>query len=148
MKEDTAIDQGGPSRQFINDAILQMQSLSVPVGETSSVKLFCQETAGKSRESVKEIVPRLTDDLKRQVRAIAREKSTEQDSPEINVIIDDAMTRIKLYARVMGRILLHAFICGHPVSSAVMTPFFMNRENKYLLCSVFLQYTHTLFHSF
>jgi hypothetical protein len=147
MKEDTAIDQGGPSRQFINDAILQMQSLSVPVGEMS-VTLFCQETAGKSRESVKEIVPRLDDDLTRQVRAIAREKSTEQDSPETNAIIDDAMTRIKLYSRVMGRILLHAFICGHPVSSAVMTPFFMNRENKYLLCSVFLQYTHTLFHSF
>lgn len=130
LVKNTAIDAGGPSRQFINDVFLQMKTLSIPVkvrGKSVRSVLFCQETAGKIRESVIELLPRLDDDLEREVRGIAKmDDSTDQGSPEVDAIVEKSIDRIKLYSRVMGRMLLHAFICGHPVSSAVMTPFFMN----------------------
>eukprot|EP00956_Cyclotella_meneghiniana_P004100 scaffold4989_cov64-Cyclotella_meneghiniana.AAC.1 len=101
-----ANDAGGPSRQFINDAFLQMKTLSIPVKvrgkSVRSVRLFCQETAGKIRESVIELLPRLDDDLEREVRGIAKmDDSTDQGSPEVDAIVEKSIDRIKLYSRVM-----------------------------------------------
>jgi hypothetical protein len=36
-KLDIGIDQGGPSRQFISDTCLQLQTLTVPVGLSGAV---------------------------------------------------------------------------------------------------------------
>lgn len=127
QKLDTAIDEGGPSRQFMNDTFLQMQTLAVPVrGSGKSILLFHQAEAGEKRGRVIDLVPRRDDELEWEVMKIVQPRCTEPVSPEIEVLVEETMTRVKEYSRVMGRMLLHAFICGHPVLSACMTPFYMN----------------------
>ena len=143
LKDHTAVDAGGPSRQFINDVFLQMQTLAVPVngsgsdskdgsnksGSCQRIALFCQEEAGEKRGRVIELVPKRDDELERVVRKILCERRKETDSPEIEVLILQTKTRIQEYSRAMGRILLHAIICGYPVLSSCMTPFYRNCKN-------------------
>ena len=145
---DTAIDQGGPSMQFLSDAWKQMQCLAVPV-LSSKVEIFEQATAGKKRHNVLELIPIQDDYLIYKIHQIAAGAGITV-SDEVKKLVESTKTRIYCYARVMGRFLvgmcaaflscrifvltqisslwtkLHSFARGYPVSSAVLTPFYMN----------------------
>jgi len=106
MKLDTAVDEGGPSRQFHSDVFLQMQTLAVPVGKSGiKVPIFEQGTAGDKRGNVLEIIPIHDDELRRRIQAVLL-KDEKYSSPEVEDLIDRSIIRIEKYARAMGRIMV------------------------------------------
>ena len=107
-KLDTAVDEGGPSKQFLSDAWKQMQTLSVPV-LSDKVQLFQQATAGKKRQNVSEIIPIHDDYLIHQIKMIAA-PAFERGSPEMNNVIEETKNRIYAYARVMGRLMVRILL--------------------------------------
>lgn len=94
MNLDMAVDEGGPSRQFLSDAWKQLHALAVPVigkdGETiQKVKLF--EHAGKALE----LIPIMDDEFTRSIAKVA-----EGDA------IEEATHRLKLYSRAAARLMV------------------------------------------
>jgi hypothetical protein len=151
---DTAIDKGGPSRQFLSDSWNQIQTLAVPV-LSGKVHIFKHDIAKEKRGAVLELIPLQDDYLIYRIEEIIGKENHDKKSPKFKAAVEDAKIRIYKYSRVVGRFLvgemtftyftliaidlilmiplssqLHAFIRGYPVSSAVMTPFYMNRKTK------------------
>eukprot|EP00804_Cyclotella_cryptica_P010431 CCRYP_020963-RC/>CCRYP_020963-RC protein AED:0.20 eAED:0.20 QI:1138/1/1/1/0.5/0.33/9/82/570 len=123
---DTAVDEGGPSRQFFSDVWKQLHTLTVPL-LNGKVQIFYHDFALRQEHgNPLELIPHCDDALQKQIMDIIEKEFHEKETPEIDALVEQAMTRINLYARAIGRMLLHSFIHGYPVSSGVMTPFFMN----------------------
>ena len=108
-ENDTGVDEGGPSRQFLSDAFLQMQTLSVPVGPSGErVEFFAQATAGANRGNVREIIPCRDDDIILRARKVLKQSVALDHvySPEEEAQIEEVMSRVGLYSRAMGRMLV------------------------------------------
>eukprot|EP01082_Thalassiosira_pseudonana_P010555 g9307.t1 g9307 contig36:306427-308909(+) len=117
-KSDTAIDEGGPSRQFKSDVWKQLSALSIPVkGSTEMIAMFDEATSKGVGVNGLELIPITDETLSERIRGLGLEKNAE-----------DIKTRAKEYARAVGRIMLHSFVHGHFVSSAALTPLFVNGE--------------------
>ena len=96
-KRDTAVDEGGPYKQFLSDVFKQFDSLSVPAGSGKNkvkVKLFDKE--GTS------VVPLLlTDDvLEQNIKAAIGQNTGEAEYLKIQATD---------YMKALGRIMLNAF---------------------------------------
>lgn len=107
-KLDTAVDEGGPSKQFLSDAWKQMQTLVVPV-LSDKVQLFEQAEAGRKRENVLEIIPIHDDTLIYHIERIAA-RTFERGSPEMNAVVEETKNRIHAYVRVMGRLMVRIIL--------------------------------------
>lgn len=121
---DTAIDQGGPLRQFKTDVWKQLNTLSIPVWDTTTterkrvmIRIF--EEASNSEGNC--VVPITNATLESRIKNVAH-GDTES--------IQDALQHAKDYTRAIGRIMLHSFLNGHTVSTSAMAPIFMNDEPK------------------
>jgi hypothetical protein len=103
---DTAVDEGGPSRQFFSDVWKQLHTLAVPVLK-GNVQIFDQDVATrKEHGNPLELIPQRDDALLKQIMDIIEKECHEKDTPEIEAVIDEAKTRIRLYARAIGRMLV------------------------------------------
>lgn len=100
---DTAIDEGGPTREFLSQFFYQLGDVSIEVeGEDDEpVRLFEKANNG--------IVP-LTDELL---------DSKFGGSPELK-------EKARAYYRAFGRVMLHALATGNTISSSAMPPFYQN----------------------
>ena len=117
--EDTAIDEGGPIKQFKTDCWKQLNNLSVPVGEGESVKLF--EDGKNGMEGG--IIP-LTDELlEHRIKCMM--------GPDGEV--ETAKQRARHYMRAVGRIMFNSFQDFDAVPKNTMLPIFVNRESLSLL---------------
>jgi len=112
--EDTAIDEGGPTREFLSQCWKQMSGLRVRKLEKTksglkekSVKLFETQDNG--------VVP-LTDDGLRE-----KLKNTFQGDDYVAYL-----KRAKAYYEAIGRILLHSLANNHTISASAMPPFYQN----------------------
>jgi hypothetical protein len=116
-KLDTGIDQGGPSRQFISDTCLQLQTLTVPVGRSGAVEMFYQGTRprGDTSENVWELIPQTDEWMIDKMKDIIYKENAgiEKTEPEVIALFEVAQTRVKLYCRAIGRILVRIALC-HP----------------------------------
>ena len=118
---------GGPSRQFKSDVWKQLSALSIPVKEstesipvkesTDMIAMFDEATSKGVGVNGLELIPITDETLSERIRGLGLEKNAE-----------DIKTRAKEYARAVGRIMLHSFVHGHFVSSAALTPLFVNGE--------------------
>ena len=115
-KHDTGKDEGGPTRQFLTDLFKQLDTLSVKAGE-KKVKLFQNTEYG--------LVPIDDDNLnykiKRGIKALPKDKRG-QISPE------EIIKRAKVYARAIGRIMLHSICHMQTMPSNAIAAFFMRGE--------------------
>lgn len=103
---DTAIDEGGPSRQFFSDVWKQLHTLAVPVLKRK-VQIFYQDKAIREEHgNPLELIPQRDDDLFKEIWKILEEHCDGSDAPEMEALLDDARTRIKLYARAIGRMMV------------------------------------------
>lgn len=155
---DTAIDQGGPLRQFKSDVWKQLCTLSIPVWagteryderKRDTLKKRSDDPYSKKyddantrRRTPKRAVVRIFEEVVNGVGSfvipitdevlISRVKEVALEDAEIQ----DAIQRAKDYARGIGRIMLHSFAHGHAVSSRVMAPIFMNGEPVNISCGM------------
>lgn len=113
---DTAIDEGGPLRQFKADVWKQFNMLSIPVWGVM-IRLF-EDAANKEGTYV---LPITNATLESRIKS-----ATHGNAEEFSL----AIQRAKDYTRAIGRIMLHSFLHGHTVSSTAMAPFFINGEHK------------------
>eukprot|EP01082_Thalassiosira_pseudonana_P014115 g11742.t1.2.5e17418b g11742 g11742.t1 contig6:504033-506335(-) len=117
-KPGTAIDEGGPSRQFKADVWKQLSALSIPVKEsTDMIAMFDEATTKGVGVNGLELIPITDEALSERIRGLGLKEDAE-----------DIKTRAKEYARAVGRIMLHSFVHGHFVSSAALSPLFVNGE--------------------
>ncbi|KAL7537829.1 hypothetical protein ACHAXR_008113, partial [Thalassiosira sp. AJA248-18] len=116
-KEDTGVDEGGPSRQFLTDVFKQLGALTIKVG-AESVSLFENTDSG---------VQVMTDEiLNDRIKRAAKKCSGKYEE-----IIEDSIKCAKDYVRAIGRIILHSIVHRHTahkltLPSNAMPPFFMN----------------------
>ena len=109
---------GGPSRQFKSDVWKQLSALSIPVkGSTEMIAMFDEATSKGVGVNGLELIPITDETLSERIRGLGLKEDAE-----------DIKTRAKEYARAVGRIMLHSFVHGHFVSSAALTPLFVNGE--------------------
>ena len=123
---DTAIDWGGPLRQFKTDVWKQLDKLSIPVrrsnkngggrGKIVMIRIFEEASNGNGSFAV----PITDAALESRIQDIVRGNITKTQ---------DAIQRAKDYSRAIGRIMLHSFVNGHIVSTSAMAPLFINGEN-------------------
>ena len=127
---DTAIDWGGPLRQFKTDIWKQLDKLSIPVrksnrgrggrGKIAMIPIFEEASNGDGSFAVP-----ITD---------AALESRIQDIVHGNITkFQDAIQRAKDYTRAIGRIMLHSFVNGHIVSTSVLAPLFINGEKTHVI---------------
>ena len=128
-KEDTAVDQGGPSRQFLTDVFKQIEVLSVKVGN-ARVSLFENTNSG---------VIVVTDDMLENSISIAAKTSSAvlsakdeaAASKRAKKAVASAVKRAKDYVRAIGRIMLHSMANEYTLPSKAMSPFFMTGEKGF-----------------
>lgn len=122
---DTAIDEGGPLRQFESDTWKQMNTLSVPVWEENLTRkrvMICLFEDAANKEGTY-VLPITNATLESRIKS-----ATHGNAEEFAL----AIQRAKDYTRAIERIMLHSFLYGHTVSSTAMAPFFINGEHKLL----------------
>ena len=120
-KRDTAVDEGGPYKQFLSDVFKQFDSLSVPAGSGKNkvkVKLFDKE--GTS------VVPLLlTDDvLEQNIKAAIGQNTGEAEYLKIQATD---------YMKALGRIMLNAFANRQTLPSNALPELFGNCKFTYIL---------------
>jgi len=127
-KEDTGVDEGGPSRQFITDVFKQVDMLSIQVGG-ESVKLFENTPRGavvKTDDSLNQNISNfakayVTDKAAKGYVADPINRAKEQEK-----IVKVSIKQAKDYSRAIGRIMLHSFVHKQTLPSNAMPPFIMN----------------------
>jgi len=112
-KDTTAVDDGGPSRQFLSECWKQLLALHILVGK-KPVKLFEKSRSG--------VIPVTDDFLCHKVKISLSKQSGCDDSSEIDQFIENA----KCYYRAVGRIILHSIMVSTTVSSSALVPLFQN----------------------
>lgn len=126
-KKDTAIDEGGPYRQFVTDIFKQLDTLSVRVG-SRNVKLFENTSSGVNVK---------TDDIVNQSISIAAKKYVKNTEKEEKQIVNECTKRAKDYVRAIGRIILHSFAHKQTLPSNAMPLFIVNGESLSILSHFF-----------
>ena len=131
MNEDTAIDEGGPSKQFLSDVWLQMKMLKIDVltkeemeyykvtgmkskqnpGQKSEpehdpVMIFEEGIAGDSRKCVRELIPVTDEKINQQIKNNLTQAGVKEDISEFQDFVDRAEKRVRLYSRAIGRFLV------------------------------------------
>ena len=126
LKEATAIDEGGPSRQFLSDAWKQLHALFVyiilprnlVIEEEVEEKKKTKEEKKKEEEEKKvklfeegksALIPIKDEQLEEKIHAYLKKrckKNYEKDSPEIQAAYQDTIDRVKEYARAIGRLMV------------------------------------------
>lgn len=115
-KQDTAIDQGGPSRQFLTDVFKQIDSLSILV-ENEMVKLFINTSSG--------VMVTSDDKLNSDIETVIKRVRMSANKQAKHVAIE----RAKHYVRAIGRIMLHALANRQTLPTNALPPFFINCES-------------------
>ena len=162
MKKDMTIAEYGPSKQFLTDALKQLTSFSVPV-LAKWVKIF-------------EIVERVVEGeigAALELFPVQEDILMESNVPDIDTEISNSMQCAKVYAHVVGRMMvrvclptqqgrdlysqslfcikyvlqLHSFINRYQVLRGTMTPFFITCKNV-LFVSFAMQVQLTKFYVF
>lgn len=114
--QDTAIDEGGPSRQFLTDVFKQIGSLSILV-EDEFVTLFEDTHSG--------VMVKKDEILNSDIRTkLVRMNGIEQAKH----VTRNAIERAKHYIRAIGRIMLHALANRQTLPTNALPPFFINCE--------------------
>jgi hypothetical protein len=113
-EEGTAVDQGGPSRQFLTDVFKQIDMLSVKVGN-ESVNIFENTDSG---------VFVLTDELLKNNIHVAAKRSGAKKKEKVA-----AIKRAKDYVRAVGRIIIHSMANKYILPAKALPPFFMTGES-------------------
>ena len=143
-KEDTGIDEGGPSRQFLTEVFKQLDMLSIKVGNVN-VKLFDHTPAGA--------VVTTDNNLYEKISSAAK-KFKPGSSSEQKVIQDKAIHQAKDYSRAIGRIsefmlsssvsFMRALLTSHPWLSFILDillqccmPLVTNRHSQTMQCPLF-----------
>ena len=124
-KEDTAVDQGGPSRQFLTDVFKQIEVLSVMVGN-ERVKLFQNTDSGVdvvTDDVLEHYISKAVKSSCADLSAAAAVKRAKKDSA-------DAVKQAKDYARAIGRIMLHSMANDYTLPAKAMSPFFMTGKES------------------
>mmetsp|Transcript_18710 Transcript_18710/g.33949 ORF Transcript_18710/g.33949 Transcript_18710/m.33949 type:complete len:932 (-) Transcript_18710:1162-3957(-) len=111
---DTAIDEGGPTREFLSQCWMQMGDLKLPVEGGTDVSLFEKHTHGW--------VPITDEMLRTKLKAALKENGRLSDDSEYAGKIEQA----RMYYRAIGRIMLHALATGNTIWSSSMTPLYQN----------------------
>ncbi|KAL7544849.1 hypothetical protein ACHAWF_008211, partial [Thalassiosira exigua] len=119
--QDTAVDEGGPSRQFLTDVFKQLNSLrilpelqSYADGDGKRID-YSVEIYENTPSGVMVITDeKLTHDLERSARVIyERQEGKAQEDKKMTKgeekIVDASIKRARDYTRAIGRIILHAF---------------------------------------
>ena len=125
-EEDTAVDQGGPSRQFLTDVFKQIEILSVNVG-TERVSLFQNTNSG---------VEVVTDELLEHYISKAAAKTSCLDVAAAAAVKQakkaaaDAVKQAKAYVRAIGRIMLHSMANDFTLPAKAMSRFFMTGKES------------------
>ena len=117
------------------------------------VMIFEEGIAGDNRNGVRELIPLPDIVINQQIKYNLTQAGIKKDTTEFQYFVDRAKKRVRLYSRAIGRILvravsqlfiqlstrlnfinnsfqLHSFIREYPVSTAVMTPLFMNCKKR------------------
>jgi len=121
-KEDTAVDEGGPTRQFLTDVFKQLDILCIKVGE-GEVELFENTPGGVQVQT--------DDPLNSKIQALLKRSSdTHEDT------VENAIKRAKDYVRAIGRIILHAIVHKQTLPSNAIPAFFMNGKVYFCLTCI------------
>ena len=117
--DDTAIDAGGPSKQFLSDVWLQMKSLAVEVLTKDELKTFSTKNvnpdpvvifeeaiAGDNRKGVRELIPLSDDAIVQRINNNLTQVGISKDISEFEVFVERAKERVRLYSRAIGRFLV------------------------------------------
>jgi len=115
--EDTTVDKGGPSRQFLTDIFKQIEILSVEVGK-ERVKLFETSDSG---------VTVVTDELLEHNISLAMKRSGEGDA-EVKAA---GFKRAKDYVRAIGRVMLNSMANKFIIPANALPPFFMTGTKSF-----------------
>mmetsp|Transcript_38179 Transcript_38179/g.80336 ORF Transcript_38179/g.80336 Transcript_38179/m.80336 type:complete len:882 (-) Transcript_38179:220-2865(-) len=109
--DDTAVDEGGPLKQFKGDCWKQLNDLSIVIGE-KKIKLFEDGDGG--------IIP-ITDEM---LEYHIKKKAGSSEKK----VVESAIKRAKAYARAVGRIVFNSFqdFEHHSVPRSVMLAIFAN----------------------
>ena len=151
LKEATAIDEGGPSRQFLSDAWKQLHALFVYI--ILPQNLVIEEEVEEKKKTKKEeeekkvklfedgesaLIPIKDEQLEEKIHAYLSKKCKhkyEKDSPEIQAAYQNTVVRVKEYARAIGRLL----VCMNYEINFALLPF----AYLHIVCS----YTHSSTHT-
>jgi hypothetical protein len=116
-KKNTAIDEGGCSRQFLTDVFRQIDKLHFNVGN-ESIMLFLNTSSG---------VMVTTDDKLEHDIQIAANKCCETKD-RVMIVKKEAIEQAKNYVRAIARIMLHALANKQTLPNNAMPPFLINGE--------------------
>lgn len=130
-RELTAIDQGGPSRQFLAECWKQLGGLRINVG-AKQVRLFEISPCGP--------IPLTDDVLRHKIEATIKSESgsKEADKSEIDGLVEVA----RCYYLAIGRLMLHSVATNVTIASSAMIPFYQNRKYSAIRSKIVYTVSH------